>query len=168
MDSQKNRPLTLSTMVLTCCIAAGCVSTTRPRLTAEQEAAISNTVLSLTEAYNAAWEGLRAGPILQFHGDDFQYYWFDQRVSDDFEEVLRTEWLAGIEEYSIEMIDPQVKVLGADAAVVSFQFVDRETTDGSVQESSGALGYIFERQAGEWKIVRIHHSGSVPERYRNP
>ena len=168
MDAPRSWSLTLSTILLTCCMALGCVSTTSSRLTAEQEAAISDTVLSLTEAYNTAWEGLRADSILQFHGDGFQYYWFDQRVSDGFEEVLRTEWLDRIEEYSIGMIDPQVKVLGADAAVVSFQFQEREMADGAVQESTGALGYIFERQAGTWKIVRIHHSGSVPERYRTP
>ena len=168
MDASRCLPSLLSALLLLFWSSAGCKSTSSPLFGTEPEATTSDTLLALTEAYNDAWEQLSADAILSFHGSGFQYYWFDQRLSAEFEEVLRHEWLPGIEAYSIEMVDPQVYVLATDAAVVSFQFLDREWADGSVEESKGALGYIFERQNGAWKIVRIHHSGPVPERYLRP
>ncbi len=145
----------------------GCYSPDATSLTADHEASLVDTLLAITHAYNAAWGEWRAEPILEFHGEDFQYYFFDERIGEEFESVLREIWLPASQGYSIEMIDPQVEILGRDGAIVSFQYRDREVTNsGSIQENRGALGYIFERRAGKWKIVRIHHSGTVPEMYQ--
>ena len=133
----------------------------------ESELALQDTILALAEEYNAAWGSLDVGRIVQYHGAGFEYYWFDQRISADFAETLGEIWLAETQAYSIEMVEPDVEILGADAAVISFRFNDRQLYDsGDVVTTQGALGYIFERRDSGWEIVRIHHSGPVPEEYR--
>ena len=80
---------------------------------------------------------------------------------------MRDVWLAEITEYAIEMVSPSVEMLGPDAAVISFLFEDREVyRSGYVGTSEGAMIYVFERREGSWKIVRIHHSGPVPDAYQ--
>jgi len=147
-------------------VVIGCAPSDRSASAAHDEA-LADTLLSLAEDYNAAWEQWRAEPILRLHSKDFQYYWYDQRLAQDFEEILREEWLPRSKEYSIQMIDPHVEPLGRNAGVVSFQFHDREvSTAGAVQEHGGALTYIFERRGSDWKLIRVHQSGPVPEEYR--
>lgn len=135
-------------------------------VTAAKEAEISEAILAIAEAYNSAWGEWTAEAILPFHGEGFEYYWYDMRLAEEFETVLREVWLPESTEYSIEMLDPQLRVLGRDAAILSFGFRDREVnTSGQIQHNTGALAYVFERSGPEWKIVRIHQSGPVPEEY---
>ena len=127
---------------------------------------MADTIRALAEEYNEAWETLDIASIVEFHGMGFEYYWFNTRVAEDFEDVLRDVWLAETKEYEIEISNPGVEVLGTDAAVISFLFNDREVSlSGDVVTSEGAMIYVFERREGRWKIVRIHHSGPVPEGY---
>jgi len=87
-------------------------------------------------------------------------------VRDDFEKTLREQWLPASEEYSISMLAPSVRLLGAEAGIVSFRFEDREVgRSGNVRTGAGALGYVFERIEDKWMLVRIHHSGPVPPEF---
>lgn len=134
---------------------------------AESETGLKDTILTLAREYNEAWGSLDVGAIVRFHGEGFEYYWFDESISADFPETVGEIWLAETEAYSIEMIDPSVEILGQDAAVISFRFRDRQLYDsGDEVTTQGALAYILERRSGSWEIVRIHHSGPVPEEYR--
>ena len=54
----KTRTLPLFALVLLSTVAVGCAPASSPRLNSEQEATISDTLLSTTAAYNAAWEDL--------------------------------------------------------------------------------------------------------------
>lgn len=117
-------------------------------------------VRALAEDYNRAWEARDASAIVAFHGEGFEYYWYDQLVTGEFEAVVRDEWLADTREYHIEMERPSVELLGSDAAVISFTFRDRQLYgSGNVVRTEGALTYVLERRSGKMKIVRIHHSG---------
>ena len=128
--------------------------------------AIADTIRALSEDYNAAWEELSVARIIDFHGAGFEYYWFDRKITDEFAELVGNVWLSDTQEYSIEMFEPSVEVLGQDAAVISFSFRDRQVfVSGEVATTQGLLSYVFERRDGGWKIVRVHHSGPVPEGY---
>lgn len=137
----------------------------RPPDGPRQSAVVPESLVTLARDYNSAWELLNPDSILTFHAPRFEYYWFDQRFVEDFEPVLRQEWLAGVRSYSIEMFDASVRVLGSDGAVVSFLFRDSEVSSaGDTIQGSGALTYVMERFDGIWKISRVHHSGPVPEK----
>lgn len=155
-------------LLLLGCTGSGRASAQPTRLDAEQEAALADTILAVTERYNAAWEALSAEGILAFHPDDLRYYYrgsggISSKVV--FDRVLREEILPFMRSWSMEVIDPDVEVLGPDAAVVSF-VMDTEVVDASGQADdygSGALTYVFERRDGEWQIVLMHESAAVPQ-----
>lgn len=135
---------------------------------AQEEEALADTILALTDVYNAAWEALDPEAILRFHSDDFRYYWRGSSAGMSskaaFERVLRDEILPGMRKWSAEVIDPQVEMLGRDGAVVSFEFTsEAEDTAGEPFDyGAGALSYVFERRDEGWPIVLIHES-DLPE-----
>ena len=59
------RVLPLFGVLLMCGFAVGCTSPQPNGLDAEQEAAIADTLLSITEEYNDVWEQLDSTAILQ-------------------------------------------------------------------------------------------------------
>ena len=159
------REIQTASVVVACMLSgmAACVSESQT-MTRENEAALTDSLLVLTNRYNAAWEAVRPDSIVAFHSDDFEYYFFDARIDELSEEMLREEWIGDLDEYSIDMTGPSVEILGRDAGIVSFLFRDHGVDmAGVVTETEGALSYVFERRAGVWKLVRIHHSGPMPE-----
>jgi hypothetical protein len=144
------------------CAILTCGRTTRARMTAERETAVTNAILPLAVMYKAAWEQRRPEFISQFHIDDFEFYWNGTRMGDEIEDALLEGALTELEEYALEMIDPEVEALGPDEGVVSFRFLHREVgSTGSVREGVGSMRYVFERRDRGWKIVRIIQSGPV-------
>jgi ketosteroid isomerase-like protein len=168
MNNGWGRTLPLVAVLLLGCTGSGMTSAQPRRLDAQQEAALAETIFAVTERYNAAWEALSAESILAFHPDDLRYYYrgsggISSRAV--FERILRDEILPSMRSWSMKVIDPHVKVLGPDAATVSFVF-DTEVVDASGQPDdygSGALTYVFERRDGEWQIILIHESAPVPQ-----
>lgn len=163
---QRLRNAVIAVAVPSWCLAA-CTPGDSTLARAGAELALEDTILALAGEYNDAWGTLDVGTIVEYHAEGFAYYWFDERISADFATTLGEIWLADTQAYSIDMVDPDVDILGADAAVISFRFNDRQLYEsGDVVATQGAMGYIFERGDGGWKIVRVHHSGPVPEEYR--
>jgi hypothetical protein len=61
--------------------------------------------------------------------------------------------------WSVKMVDPKVRMLGADAGLVSFRLTGSEAPSGAgPHEFLEALSLIFQRIDGEWLIVHIHDS----------
>lgn len=148
-------------LVVGCAILA-CGRTTRTRMTPEQETAITNAILPLAVSYKAAWEQRRPEFISQFHSDDFEFYWNGTRMGDEIGEAFLEGALTELEEYALEMIDPEVEALAPDEGVVSFRFSHRTVSStGSVREGHGSMRYVFERRDRGWKIVRILQSGPL-------
>jgi len=154
-------PLLFSTVVV------GCVSTSPQRLSSEEEAAISEALLSTTEAYNAAWEDLDFGRIAEFHSEDFTYYRrgaVDSKSNADFERAYHENVATQISGYWASTSDTWVKVLGPDAGIVAFVFRGGvETPDGVRHTYDGALTYVYERRGGRWRITHIHESAYLPD-----
>jgi len=147
-------------------IATGCASSSGVRLNSEQEAAIRDTPLSVTAAYNAAWEELDFERISAFHAADFTYYRRGVVDSDshaDFARAYHENVATQITAYWASASDIWVKVLGPDAGLVAFLFRGGvETPDGARHDYNGALTYAFERHGGQWRITHIHESAYVP------
>ncbi len=128
---------------------------------------VAETILSLTNKYNAVWETLEWERIAPFHSNDIRYYWRGVLASSsqaEFKRHFHEDILTEIQGYSATTVDPHVQALGSDAGVVSFEFRGQVVTpDGKTHDYSGAMSYVFERREGDWKIVLIHESAPVPE-----
>ena len=157
----------LLTLLLLNTVPVGCASTASLRLNSEQEAAISEILLSTTAAYNAAWEALDFDRISEFHADDFTYYRrgiVDSESNADFERAYHENVATQITGYWASASHTWVKVLGPEAGIVAFVFRGGvETPDGAKHTYDGALTYVYERRGGQWRITHIHESAYLPE-----
>ncbi len=123
------------------------------------DSALADTLLSLTDDLAASWTRLEPDDYLDRFSDDLVFYFEGSRVSrSEFEAVVRGT-MEALAESTFEVSDPDVEILGPDAAVISFGLrevmVDR---NGDVTDLRGALTLVWERREGEWRVVRAHES----------
>ena len=166
MNIRIGRELLLITMLLLGMTGARHVFAQTSQSEHKQDSAIADTVLALTNEYVVAWESLNQEDILRFHSDDIQYYWMGTGsvTSNAAFAGLLKMILPTLRSWSMKVREPRIKVLGPDAAVVSFLF-DFESvgTDGQLDSGTQAATYVFERLNGDWKIIIVHESAPVPK-----
>ncbi|HKY97734.1 MAG TPA: nuclear transport factor 2 family protein [Gemmatimonadaceae bacterium] len=133
--------------------APGCDSSRSP---------ITDTLLVRTQQWVDAWNEKDVGAMRRLHAADVG----DQRyvIGNDFTTM---EWLLKeLREtnfwnvtWSIRMADAKVRMLGAEAGLVSFRLTGSETpSGGAMRPFSEAFTLIFQRIRGEWLIVHVHDS----------
>lgn len=153
----------LSVLLLAALLTGGALGACQPaesgQVTAEQEQAIADTLRSLVAEVDAAWSRLEPGPYLAYYSDDVHFYYQGSHLPrKKFEQVVRQQ-MGAHQEFSTEMMEPRVEVLGPDAGVVSFRYeATAVDTAGSSQQLTAAVTAVFERRDGEWKIVQAHES----------
>jgi ketosteroid isomerase-like protein len=66
--------------------------------------------------------------------------------------------------WSIKIVEPRVRILGPDAALVAFRLIGDETNStGGSRRYSAAYSLIFQRERKVWRVVHVHSShGPVP------
>lgn len=140
-------------------VGAGCSSVERGQLSSEREAAIADTLLSLTRQVDTAFTQLEPGPYLRYYSEDAHFYYRGAHLpKKKFETVVRRE-MAAFERYSTEILDPRVEVLGPNGGVVSFRYRGQVAdTTGDTRSVSAAVTLVFERRNGQWKVVQAHES----------
>lgn len=140
-------------------IGAGCGPGGRGHMDAEREAAIADTLLSLTRQVDTAFTQLEPGPYLRYYSEDAHFYYRGTHLpKKKFETVVRKE-MAAFERYSTEILAPRVEVLGPNGGVVSFRYRGQVAdTTGNARSVSAAVTLVFERRNGEWKVVQAHES----------
>jgi len=153
--------------LLACGLIFGCTSPSGEELSAERETEIAETLLSITEAYNAVWEELDLERISEYHADDFTYYRrgvVQSASQTEFEQAYHDDVATQITAYWANATDTWVEVLGPNSGVVAFVFRGGvETPDGGKFDYDGALTYIYERRDEKWQIVHIHESAYIPD-----
>jgi hypothetical protein len=123
---------------------------------------ITDTLLVRTRQWVDAWNKKDVGGMRRLHAADVG----DQRyvIGNGFTTM---EWLLNdLREknfwnvtWSVRMVDAKVRMLGADAGLVSFRLVGNETpSGGATRPFSEAFSLIFQRVRGEWLIVHVHDS----------
>jgi uncharacterized protein (TIGR02246 family) len=124
----------------------------------QREAALGDALLVLAGEWTAAWNAMDPERMLRLHADDGLFYWpFGRDTAREFEEVLSSKIIPNVR-YSIEMIEPHVRLLGPDAGIVSFRLHGGEISvrSGETRPYASAVSLVFQRRGGEWKIVHIH------------
>lgn len=144
-------------------LIGGCTPTGSGGMSSAEERAIADTLQTLTEQVDAAFEALDPQPYLAYYSDDAHFYYDGSHLpAKEFEEVVRQE-MAKYRKFSTTVMDPQVEVLGRDAGVVSFRYRGRAAdTAGNSQKLTAAVTVVFERRNGEWRVVQAHESFPPP------
>jgi hypothetical protein len=123
---------------------------------------VTDTLLVHTQKWVDAWNEKDVQGIRSLHAADVG----DQRYGIG-NEFITVEWL--LKEisktnffnvtWSIKIADAKVRMLGADAGIVSFRLVGNETPRGGAPRPfSEAFSLIFQRSRGDWSIVHVHDS----------
>ena len=156
-----SRLLSAVTLLLFCSTAL--VGQTRGSGTAPA----SDALLARAQEWVDTWNNKDVERMRRLHADDVSGQLYG--IGEGFDTIERL--LKEIREenfwrlsWSIKIVQPRVRMLGADAALVAFRLVGKETnSDGSSQPYSAAYSLVFQRYRDEWKIVHIHTShGTVP------
>lgn len=161
------RVLSSFAALLICIIGVGCSPPQSDGLDSEEDAAIKETLLSITEAYNDVWQQLDFEKIEAYHADDFTYYRrgvVDTASHDNFGQSFDDNVATQITAYWADATEIRVDVLSRHSGIVAFVFRGGvETPDGAKHDYDGALTYVFNQVDGEWQIVHIHESKYDPD-----
>jgi uncharacterized protein (TIGR02246 family) len=139
-------------------LMSACAPAPPARLGPQREAALGDTLLVLAGEWTAAWNAMDPERMLRLHAGDGLFYWpFGRDTAAEFEETLHREIIPNVR-YSLEMLEPHVRVLGPDAGIVSFHLRGGEIAvrSGETRPYASAVSLVFHRRGGEWKIVHIH------------
>lgn len=125
----------------------------------------ADTLVALAQEWTDTWNEKDVERMGRLHADDLSnvlYGWRDGfgTVEELLEEARRENFWNVT--WNIEMVEPRVRALGADVAVVSFRLVGDDTHEGVTRPYAAAMSLVFQRQGGEWQIVHLHES-SAPE-----
>lgn len=125
----------------------------------------ADTLLALSHEWVDTWNTKDVERMRRLHADDVA----DQRygIGNGFSSM---EWLLGeLREknfwnvsWSIQIVEPKVRILGSDAGLVSFRLIGTETPGGAATRPfSEAFSLIFQRIGGKWLIVHVHDSSRL-------
>jgi hypothetical protein len=123
---------------------------------------VTDTLLVRTQQWVDTWNRKDVEAMRRLHAVDVR----DQRygIGNGFTTM---EWL--LKElrntnfwnvtWSVKMVESKVRMLGADAGLVSFRLIGSETPSGAgAHEFLESFSLIFQRIGGEWLIVHVHDS----------
>jgi ketosteroid isomerase-like protein len=123
----------------------------------------SETLLALSQMWVDTWNQRDVARMAEMHGDVTRtVYVIDETFS-------TVEWLLrDIREknfwnlsWKIEMVEPHVRMLGADAGLVSFRLVGEEEGPQGTKPFSAAFTVVYQKLDGEWKIVHVQDSSRL-------
>lgn len=63
--------------------------------------------------------------------------------------------------WKIRLVEPHVRMLGADAGLVSFRLVGEEAGARGTKPFSAAFTLVYQKLGGEWKIVHVQDSSRL-------
>lgn len=119
---------------------------------------VSQTLIGQTYQWVQTWNEKNVERMQQMHASDMLYGIGDSFITGEgLVRDIRQNNFWGVS-WSIKMNNPHVRLLGQDAALVSFRLVGEQFQKGSSLPYSALFTVAFQRQRGEWKIVHVHDS----------
>ena len=148
--------------LLTCLVAVLIATSTMAEHHNSAEADVSAAV----HAFNEAYATNDVEVYFDHYTDDATLYFFGARqiVADYHEEWSATVDAGGAVEKN-DISDVQVQVMPGDEVAVATYFVDNTTTspDGEITMAKAFESDVWQKIAGEWKIVSLHYTEIAPE-----
>jgi uncharacterized protein (TIGR02246 family) len=129
--------------------------------------AVSVTLIGRAQEWVDTWNNKDVERMGRLHADDASSHLYGRgdrfgTIEGTLKEIRRENfWNLS---WSVKMVEPRVRILGPDAALVAVRLVGNEiNSDGITRPYSSAYTLVFERQRNQWKIVHIHSSsGRAP------
>jgi uncharacterized protein (TIGR02246 family) len=117
-------------------------------------------LLSLTEQWVRSWNEKDVDRMRQLQADDLLYGVFGSFTEGPvLIEQLRSNNFWGVT-YSLRTVDPKVRILSSDIALVLFALVGTSAGPKGAQPYRSLFTLVYQRRDGEWKIVHVHDSDS--------
>ncbi len=123
---------------------------------------LSSKLLGLTNEWVRTWNEKNANGMQQLYGAGMLYGFGQSFVTGEaLVDLLRRENFWGLS-WSLKAENPQVRMLGPDAALVWFRLDGQETGNGRSRPYSALFSLVFQRQNGQWRIIHIQ-DGDCPD-----
>jgi len=152
--------------ILHCPVSAATVAepakTGHAPATSVQSQSVSERLLGLTNEWVQTWNGKNADRMQQLYGPGMLYGFGQSFVTGEaLVDLIRRENFWGLS-WSLKAENPQVRMLGPDAALVWFRLAGEETGNGRSRRYSALFTLVFQQQDGQWRIIHIQ-DGDCPD-----
>jgi ketosteroid isomerase-like protein len=156
-------------------------TTERPRTTntnrAEKTAPKKKTTTTAQEpgadgvlvAFNALMDGIRHASVNEVMGvylnsPRLNLFNYNGSVTKGWDQVRknRESSYPEIKDVKLDVRDVSVRMLGANAAVVTCQWTQSQVYKGNPETASGRMTLVFERVSNAWKAIHLHSSPDNP------
>ena len=115
-------------------------------------------LLSLTEQWVRTWNEKDVDRMHQLQADDLLYGVFGSFTEGPvLLEQLRSNNFWGVT-YTLKTVDPKVRMLSPDTALVLFKLVGTSVGPKGSQPYRSLFTLVYQRRGGEWKIIHVHDS----------
>ena len=139
-----------------------CPAALSAQTSGSKTAPVSDTLVARAQEWVDTWNKKDVERMRRLHADDVSSQLYG--IGDEFGTIegllkeLREKNFWNLS-WSIKIVEPRVRILGANGALVAFRLVGSETSkDGTMRPYSAAFSLIFQRVRGEWLIVHVHDS----------
>lgn len=148
--------------LLTCLVAVLIATSTM----AEHHNSAEAKVNAAVHAFNVAYATNDVEGYFDYYTDDATLYFFGARqIVADYHEEWSTMVDAGGAVEKNDISDVQVQVMPGDEVAVATYFVDNATRspEGQTTVAKAFESDVWQKIAGEWKIVSLHYTEIAPE-----
>lgn|GEM_PF-449849 len=77
--------------------------------------------------------------------------------------INRESLYTKIKDVKLEVRDPRVKMLGTNAAIVTYLWDQSRSLDGQQEKTTGRTTLVFQKIGADWKVVHAHVSPEQPD-----
>lgn len=129
----------------------------------DPSAAVTAKLLGLTQEWVRTWNEKDVDRMQQLHDDDFLYGIFGRFMDgQNLLKMIRKENFWGLT-YTLEIVEPRVRILSSDTALVLFQLVGKSVGSKGELPYASLFTLVYQKRGDDWKIVHVHDS-ELPEK----
>lgn len=128
-------------------------------LTSSDDAAAAKAILlGLTQEWVRTWNEKDVDRMQQLHDSDFLYGIYGRFMDGQkLLKLIREEDFWGLT-YNLKMVEPRVRLLSSDTALVLFQLEGKSVGPKGARPYASLFTLVYQRRGGDWKIIHVHDS----------
>ena len=140
---------------------------TTPAATANEQGVLA--------AFNTLLDGIRRADVdtvmsVYWNSPQLIIFNFNGTTTRAWEQVRanRSSSYPHLADVRLDVRDVRTHMLGPNAALVTCLWTQAQTARGAPETSTGRLSLVFQRIAGQWKVIHTHTSPDAPDPSRIP